>query len=336
MLYADIGSCAFVGLPAVSVYSISLPTFSLGPGVLDTGIVVLLLVGGVQGYLRGGVRQVTGLAGWLLGVTAGLKYMDGMGKGVQSFVTFPDEMVGVVGFAAAFLVVRIVMYSAGTAVLTAMGWMGLRIVDRLTGGALGGLKSALTLSLFLTIGGYVGLPDGATQTESRFYDEVKSVMPWAYGMARGILPDIDPLRAVPHQIIDVFNRSFVSRRWNETGLGTNAMGEQTTDLIDGATEAVTEWANGERTGEPADQRTGPHRSSDTSQHREPVDVLSPLVPYPSPEIRDAFFPEWLEGERSWPMSPMTRDQSGPLRENSDIWGTSRPGFQERAWRHENR
>ena len=336
MFYADIGSCAFVALPIVSTPSISLPTFSLGPDVIDTGIVVLVLVGGVQGYLRGGVRQVTGLAGWILGVTAGLKYMDGMGQGVQGVVTFPDEMVGVVGFAAAFLVVRIMAYSAGRAALTAMGWMGLRILDRVTGGVLGGLKSALTLSLFLTIGGYVGLPDGDTQTESRFYDEVKSVMPWAYGIARGILPDIGPLRAVPYKVTDVFNRSFVSRRWDETGLGTSAESGRTKDVIQGTTEAVTGWANSGRTKTLSDQGPGWHRSSDPGQNRQEVDALPRLVPYPSTEIRKLLFPEWLAGDESWPMPPRTRDQFGPRRLNSDIWGTSRPEFQERAWSHENR
>lgn len=338
MLYADLGRCAFVAVPGSSALSMSFPTFSVGSGVLDTGIVLLLLIGGVQGYLRGGVRQVTGLAGWLLGVTAGLKYMDGFGKGVQGVVTFPDEMVGVVGFAAAFLLVRIIAYSAGTAALIALGWMGLRIVDRVAGGALGGLKSGLTLSLFLTVAGYVGLPGDVAQTESRFYDEVKALMPWTYGVTRGLLPDIDPLRAVPHQITDVFNRSFLSGIGEEAQERTISGFAQTRDILGGATRSVRGRTDADEGGEAVAERLDRLRSPGLIGNQATIDLLPSLIPYPSTEIRNGAFAEWMEGglERSWATSMNSDDAYDPQRKDADIWGTSRPGFQERAWRHENR
>jgi len=295
---------------------------------------VLLLVGAVQGYLRGGVRQVTGLAGWLLGVMTGLKYMHTVGNGIQGVMTFPDEMVGVVGFTAAFLIIRIIAYSAGSAALTALGWMGLRIVDRVVGVALGGMKSALTLSLFLMVAGYVGLPSSVTQTESRFYHDVKGVMPQVYGVVRATLPSIGNLEAVPHQITDVFNRSFLERIGEKARSNTN-------EILNGAAGAVTGQDRYTRSEEgPAETSIDRWNVEQRGKHsQEPMNLIPPLGSYPTTGPGNTIFPNWMGdfGERSWPLPKEVR-RNPPTQEGegTDIWGTSRPGFQDRAWRHEDR
>lgn len=160
----------------------------VGPGILDLILAGFVAVGAVQGFLRGGVRQIGDLAGIVGGLWVGFHYADKGAALLERIGQIPDQMEMHLGFLAVFVAVQLGARLAALVASSAVGVIGLGGLNRAFGGALGGFKAALIASILLTVGGEVGVPDPQTKVQSRWYPPVKKVLPMTWRTAKGIIP----------------------------------------------------------------------------------------------------------------------------------------------------
>ena len=125
-----------------------IPGVEVTPGLVDGCIVLVVLLGMLQGFLRGGVRQISGFVGLILGAKLGLEGKEAAGYYVGNVIDLAPAIEPYVGFTVVFAATKLATFLVESLVVMTLGWMGLQVVDRFAGGALGGLKSALTISHF--------------------------------------------------------------------------------------------------------------------------------------------------------------------------------------------
>lgn len=182
--------------------------FGITPEMLDAGVFVLVALGVVQGFFRGGIRQISGFVGLVLGIKIGLEQMHQAGSWAAGHVDFASALEPYVGFVLLFFLVRMAVYLIGFTVLWVVGLFGLQIVDKMAGSALGAMKTALTISLFFVVFGYLGIPDASVRSESRFYATIHGTLPRAYSVVRTIIPDLGRLEDLPQDIVAMMKEQF--------------------------------------------------------------------------------------------------------------------------------
>jgi len=156
--------------------------------LLDGFILVALAGGLLRGIAVGAVRQVASLVGLLVAFLVSIQLMHTVGTVIVSRLGVSEATAPIVGFVALFLGVQLVVMALSRLFERVLEQLSLTVLNRVAGGALGGLKAALLLSvLFLVLSG-LQVPDRERRRKSVLYGPVAGVLPKTLDVASDYLP----------------------------------------------------------------------------------------------------------------------------------------------------
>jgi membrane protein required for colicin V production len=149
---------------------------------LDLVIVVLLGVGIVRGAATGFFSQAGSIVGILAAFALGIRLMIPAGAYLTRTVGVSESVGPVIGFIAVFAAVYLIVAVVAKVAEEAAGALKLGFVNRGFGGAVGGLKAALLLSVAFVGLSYIEMPPMSTRDSSVLYQPIATVLPtaWAY------------------------------------------------------------------------------------------------------------------------------------------------------------
>ena len=155
---------------------------------LDWFILVALLGGLVRGYMVGAVRQIGSLVGLVVALLMSVEFMKPVGERVVSSLGLSESLMPLAGFAVVFLGVYFLILLLSGLVEHLLDSLSLSVANRAVGGAVGGIKAALLLSLlFLALGG-MRVPDQQTRDASAFYTPIARLLPRALEATEDWIP----------------------------------------------------------------------------------------------------------------------------------------------------
>jgi membrane protein required for colicin V production len=189
-----------------------------GFNLLDLFLLAMLGVGVWRGLTIGLGRQLVSTVGLLLAFVLGAALMGPVGEVVVASLGASARTAPVVGFVVLFAAVLGVVAAVGHAFRRVLEAAKLSGVDRLAGAPLGGLKAALSLSIFLTVTAFSPLPGGApwligaeTREGSALYAPVQAVGPEVWRLVQAVTP------GVQRALSDKFNAWEAGREKEEAG-----------------------------------------------------------------------------------------------------------------------
>lgn len=161
--------------------------------LLDFLILPVLLGGFVSGYSTGLIRQVASLLGMILAFVLGVHLMEPVGAMVSGSLGLSERVAPLVGFVLVFLGIQVVVFALAKMVEALVGALKLTLVNRLLGGGLGVVKSALLLSVTFLVLQYVQLPGASLREGSWLYEPVASSLPRAWAYLSDNVPQVESL-----------------------------------------------------------------------------------------------------------------------------------------------
>ncbi|MDT0632538.1 CvpA family protein [Rubrivirga sp. S365] len=175
-------------------------------GRLDLILGLVLAVGVWRGLRTGALAQVVGTVGWVFAFIAATALMEPVGAGVAAGLGVSERLAPVLGFVAVVAAVVVALTVAAHVLRKAAEAVRLGGVDRLAGGAVGGLRAAFGLSVLLLATGYAPIPGGGpvivsaeTREASVLYGPVEALAPEVWGAVRAVTPGLQAA------LVDKFN-----------------------------------------------------------------------------------------------------------------------------------
>lgn len=165
--------------------------------VLDLIILGILAVGMVIGLRSGLIKQVASLAGLVLAFVLGLQFMHPVGAMAVESLGVSESLAPLLGFVLVFLAVQVAVVAVVKIVEGLIGALKLSSVNRVLGGAMGGFKAALGLSVAFLVLSNLNIPDASARSSSRLYAPVSSVVPEAWEFVTGEFPAV---KRLPEQV----------------------------------------------------------------------------------------------------------------------------------------
>lgn len=150
---------------------------------LDLLILLVIGIGLARGVATGAIRQASSLIGLLLAFVIGVQLMDPAGYAVADTLGVPEQTAPVVGFVLVFIAIQIAVFVVARMLERVIGALGLGIFNRLGGGALGGLKAALLLSVLFLVLNAFAIPGAESRRASELYAPVATLLPRAWDFA---------------------------------------------------------------------------------------------------------------------------------------------------------
>ena len=144
---------------------------------LDWFILIVLLGGLIRGYTVGAVRQLGSLIGLVAALLFSVEFMASVGTMIVESIGLAPSLAPLAGFTVLFLGVYLLFLAVSRLVEQVFKSLSLSFVNRAAGGAVGGLKAALLLSLLFLVLGGMEMPDQQTRTNSTFYEPVAQLLP---------------------------------------------------------------------------------------------------------------------------------------------------------------
>jgi membrane protein required for colicin V production len=156
--------------------------------LLDWFILLILAAGLVRGVMAGAVRQVASLVGLLLAFVAAVHLMRPVGALAAQSLGISDHMTPLVGFVVVFLGVQMVVVALARLLEALLDTLHLSIANRIVGGAIGGVKAIVLLSVVFLVLAHVEVPGPDTRQESRLYGPVASAVPVTWDSVADYVP----------------------------------------------------------------------------------------------------------------------------------------------------
>jgi membrane protein required for colicin V production len=157
--------------------------------MFDVLVVLVVIMGVWMGIRKGGVREVARILGLIIAFIFGMQLMKPIGLIIVSSLNLSTQIAPVVGFVVVFLGIILAVTIVARLLEAVIGTLMLGPVDRLLGGAIGGLKAILVLSIGLMMVGGVGYPGEQTRETSAFYQPVEQVAPATWKVVSLVLPE---------------------------------------------------------------------------------------------------------------------------------------------------
>jgi membrane protein required for colicin V production len=157
---------------------------------LDWFIMIVLAGGLVRGMMVGAVRQVTSLAGILAAFFVSVQFMRPVGDLIVESLGLAGELAPVVGFVTLFVGVQLLFMATSRLVEQILDTLNLTIANRLAGGAVGGFKAALLLSILFLVLASVEIPGPDVRSKSQLYAPVATVLPETWDTAATYVPQV--------------------------------------------------------------------------------------------------------------------------------------------------
>ena len=155
---------------------------------LDWFILVILAGGLIRGFMVGAVRQVASLLGLVLAFFLSVQLMHPVGALIVSSLGLSEAVAPIAGFIVIFVGVQLLFLALSRLLERVLETLSLSLVNRAAGGALGGFKAALLLSvLFLVLAG-MEMPSKQVRQRSVLYSPVAKALPETLDAASPYLP----------------------------------------------------------------------------------------------------------------------------------------------------
>ncbi len=155
---------------------------------LDWFILIVLTGGLIRGFMVGAVRQVASLLGLVVAFFLSVQLMHPVGGLIVSSLGLSEAAGPIAGFIVIFVGVQLLFLALSRFLESVLETLSLSLVNRAAGGALGGFKAALLLSvLFLVLSG-MEMPQEKTRQKSVLYSPVASALPKTLDAASPYLP----------------------------------------------------------------------------------------------------------------------------------------------------
>ncbi len=185
---------------------------------LDLVLLGVIGAGSVRGWFTGATRQLVSTVGWLVGFVLAAALMGPVGSAAVVLLGASERVAPVVGFIVVFTAALAGVAFIGHAVRKTLEAVKLGGLDKLGGSALGGLKAALGVSLFLSVtalsplrGGEPWLISSETRERSIIHDPVRDLAPATWLAIRAVVPGVQSV------LSDKFNTWDEERRAAEVG-----------------------------------------------------------------------------------------------------------------------
>jgi membrane protein required for colicin V production len=144
---------------------------------LDWFILIVLIGGLIRGYTVGAVRQIGSLIGLVAALLFSVEFMESVGTMIVESIGLAPSLAPLAGFTVLFLGVYLLFLAISRLIEQVFKSLSLSFVNRAAGGAVGGLKAALLLSLLFLVLGGMEMPGQKTRTSSTFYKPVAQLLP---------------------------------------------------------------------------------------------------------------------------------------------------------------
>ncbi|MFB6230064.1 MAG: CvpA family protein [Salinibacter sp.] len=156
--------------------------------VLDWLIIAILIGGLLRGYSVGAVRQVASLVGLVVAFLVSVEFMGMVGNMIVESLKLSESLAPLAGFTTLFLGVYLLFLVISRFLEQVLASLSLSVLDRVAGGAVGGFKAALLLSLlFLALTG-IEVPSEKTKKKSTLYRPVAQLLPRTMEAAENWFP----------------------------------------------------------------------------------------------------------------------------------------------------
>lgn len=155
---------------------------------LDWFIVIVLAGGLIRGFMVGAVRQVTSLSGIVVAFLLSVQLMHPIGELIVTSLGFSEAVGPIAGFIVIFVGVQLLFFVLSRLLERVLETLSLSLLNRAAGGALGGFKAALLLSvLFLVLSG-MEMPSEEARDQSALYPPVAQALPETLEAASPYVP----------------------------------------------------------------------------------------------------------------------------------------------------
>ena len=188
--------------------------FRMSLALLDWFILLVLGGGLLRGFMVGAVRQVASIVGLIAALLLSVQLMHPVGAVVASSLGLSAAVGPVAGFVVIFIGTQLLFFGLSRLIEGLLETLSLSLINRAAGGALGGLKAALLLSvLFLVLAG-LQMPSEEVRKDSVLYDPVAQALPQTLDAAAPYVPAADRASDIfdPESASD---RSQNAQRWQE-------------------------------------------------------------------------------------------------------------------------
>jgi len=151
---------------------------------LDISLLCLTGIGLIKGLSDGMVKQVVSLIALFAAIFFCTKVADWLCKYITNWGWFSGEWTTIASYIAAFILILGVVVLAGEIVNRAVNFTPLSFLNHLVGGLVGGVLMLFFVSLFFNLLEITDtrskLISPETKIESRFYYQIKEILPTIY------------------------------------------------------------------------------------------------------------------------------------------------------------
>lgn len=148
---------------------------------IDIVLGILLLFAAINGFRKGLIAELAGLAALVLGIWGAIEFSDITSEFIIENFDWQTEHLNIISFAITFVVIVILVHIVGNVVNKLVETVMLGFVNKLAGLVFGILKSAMILSIILVlfdkIDEEVEILSGKVKSESRLYEPIRNFAP---------------------------------------------------------------------------------------------------------------------------------------------------------------
>ncbi len=149
--------------------------------ILDIIILILLLLGLINGLKKGFFVEVASLVALIAGLYGAIHFSNFAAEFLMEKVDWNEKTVNITAFIITFIVIVLLIALAGKALTKLADFAALGILNKLLGGIFGLLKMAVILSVILIIFDILNTNIPFTEKEemedSVLYEPIKSLVP---------------------------------------------------------------------------------------------------------------------------------------------------------------
>ncbi len=163
--------------------------------IVDVLIIIAVGAGIVRGFTTGLLREVLGLAGFIIALVLGIELMAFVGDKVGSIVGVRGTAARVIGFVVVFSVVQAVILLVTRLSEAATGALKLTVINRIGGGVAGAVKTVLFVSIILVLLARMNFPSDDGKRESVLYGPMVLLVPTMWDLAAEAWPRVQTMSA---------------------------------------------------------------------------------------------------------------------------------------------
>ncbi len=148
---------------------------------IDIILLILILLSAINGFRKGFIEELAGLAALILGIWAALQFSGLIAQLITENFDYQSRFLSVIAFLVTFIIVLIIVNIIGAMVSKLIKSIHLGFLNQLAGLVFGVVKGALVLSVFLVVFNKldqdVHLISKEAKQNSRMYEPVKNFAP---------------------------------------------------------------------------------------------------------------------------------------------------------------